>query len=371
MSDGATSDYVGAWHRTACILCSINCGLEVRIDGPTIARVRGDKAHPASEGYTCEKGLRIDHYQNGPHRLTTPAAPPPRRHVRGDRLGHRDRRGRRSASATSSPSTAATRSCSTAAAVRATTSAAGTAARRARRSASATRRTPSPRRRPASSGSTASCSAARAATPRATTSTPRSPCSGARTRGSRTAFPQARRILKEIANDPARTLIVVDPRRTESADLADIHLRPRPGGDAHLLAAMLAILVDDGLLGRRLVGRARQRARRVASPTSARSTSPTRAPRRESTRPTFAAPPRAIGTATGGVSIFEDLGIQMAPHSTLNSYLEKLLVLLTGNLGVPGGMNLHSHFASLGGRRRRPTARAAARRRHPSPVTGS
>ena len=58
------------WHATACVLCSINCGLEVRIDGPTITRVRGDKAHPGSQGYTCEKGLRIDHYQNGPHRLT-------------------------------------------------------------------------------------------------------------------------------------------------------------------------------------------------------------------------------------------------------------------------------------------------------------
>src|SRR5690606_11742495 len=28
-------------------------------------RVRGDKAHPASQGYTCEKALRLDHYQNG------------------------------------------------------------------------------------------------------------------------------------------------------------------------------------------------------------------------------------------------------------------------------------------------------------------
>jgi len=46
-------------------------------------------------------------------------------------------------------------------------------------------------------------------------------------------------------------------------------------------------------------------------------------------------------------SVFEDLGIQMAPHSTLNSYLEKLVVLLTGNLGTPGGMNLHSHFVAL------------------------
>ena len=41
------------WHPTACVLCSINCGLEVRIDGPTITRVRGDKAHPGSRGYTC------------------------------------------------------------------------------------------------------------------------------------------------------------------------------------------------------------------------------------------------------------------------------------------------------------------------------
>ena len=60
------------WHPSACILCSINCGIEVKVDGPTIARVRGDKAHPSSEGYTCEKALRLDHYQNGPHRLTTP-----------------------------------------------------------------------------------------------------------------------------------------------------------------------------------------------------------------------------------------------------------------------------------------------------------
>ena len=35
-------------------------------------------------------------------------------------------------------------------------------------------------------------------------------------------FPRARTILKEVANDPDRTLVVVDPRRTESAELADI-----------------------------------------------------------------------------------------------------------------------------------------------------
>src|SRR5215210_8577834 len=65
----------GGWESTACILCYINCGIEVRRggeDGRRFERIRGDKAHPASQGYTCEKALRLDHYQNGRHRLTTP-----------------------------------------------------------------------------------------------------------------------------------------------------------------------------------------------------------------------------------------------------------------------------------------------------------
>src|ERR1700704_3355112 len=63
------------WAATACILCSVNCGIEVRLggdDGRRFERVRGNKLHPGSLGYTCEKALRLDHYQNGRHRLTTP-----------------------------------------------------------------------------------------------------------------------------------------------------------------------------------------------------------------------------------------------------------------------------------------------------------
>ncbi|MDH5289005.1 MAG: molybdopterin-dependent oxidoreductase, partial [Acidimicrobiia bacterium] len=61
-----------SWHTTACVLCSNNCGVEVRLDGRTISRVRGNKRHVGSKGYTCEKALRIDHYQNARSRLTTP-----------------------------------------------------------------------------------------------------------------------------------------------------------------------------------------------------------------------------------------------------------------------------------------------------------
>ena len=159
-------------------------------------------------------------------------------------------------------------------------------------------------------------------------------------------FPQARRVLKAIANDPDRTMIVVDPRRTESADLADIHLRPLPGGDAHLLAALLKILATEYAattwLGDNANGLAELRAHLDAVDIAA-SCSKAGVPEAQ-VREAAA----VIGRATGGVSIFEDLGIQMAPHSTLNSYLEKLVVLLTGNFGVKGGMNLHTRFASLG-----------------------
>ena len=63
------------WQPTACILCECNCGIEVRLGGESgtrFERIRGDKAHPASKGYTCEKALRLDHYQHSPGRLTSP-----------------------------------------------------------------------------------------------------------------------------------------------------------------------------------------------------------------------------------------------------------------------------------------------------------
>ena len=55
------------WRKSACILCESNCGIEIRLgeDGRTFDRTRGDRDHPASRGYTCEKPLGLDYYQNG------------------------------------------------------------------------------------------------------------------------------------------------------------------------------------------------------------------------------------------------------------------------------------------------------------------
>src|SRR4051812_7794110 len=60
------------WNPTACILCECNCGIEVQVEGRSLARIRGDKSHPASKGYTCNKAFRLDRYQNGRDRLTSP-----------------------------------------------------------------------------------------------------------------------------------------------------------------------------------------------------------------------------------------------------------------------------------------------------------
>ena len=43
-------------------------------------------------------------------------------------------------------------------------------------------------------------------------------------------------------------MIVIDPRRTETADLADFFLQVRPGTDAFVLSAMLGVLVQEDLV---------------------------------------------------------------------------------------------------------------------------
>jgi anaerobic selenocysteine-containing dehydrogenase len=70
-----TESTASPWKSFACILCECNCGLEVQLggdDGRRFVRFRGDKKHPASRGYACEKPHRLDYYQNGRDRLTKP-----------------------------------------------------------------------------------------------------------------------------------------------------------------------------------------------------------------------------------------------------------------------------------------------------------
>ncbi|NCA01562.1 MAG: molybdopterin oxidoreductase family protein, partial [Sphingomonadaceae bacterium] len=60
------------WHPTACMICSMNCGIEVQTEGERITRVRPDQNHHVTKGYVCEKAQRMDAYQQGRDRLSSP-----------------------------------------------------------------------------------------------------------------------------------------------------------------------------------------------------------------------------------------------------------------------------------------------------------
>jgi anaerobic selenocysteine-containing dehydrogenase len=170
---------------------------------------------------------------------------------------------------------------------------------------------------------------------------------------------RARVVLKEIAKDPERKMIVIDPRLTETAKLADIHLQVRPGTDAWLLSAMVGVLVQEQLcdldfLAEHASGYQEAMSAFAATPVAdfcARCGVEEELVR-EATR--------LVAAASRAASI-EDLGVQMNRHSTLVSYLHRLLVFLTGNIGKPGTHYVPSglvNFFSGEVRRRSPVAGA-------------
>ncbi|WP_338898396.1 molybdopterin oxidoreductase family protein [Streptomyces sp. TG1A-60] len=58
-------------------------------------------------------------------------------------------------------------------------------------------------------------------------------------------MPPALRYLTEL-RDNGGTLIVIDPRRTRTAEQADLHLAPRPGSDLALALGLLHLIVAEG-----------------------------------------------------------------------------------------------------------------------------
>ncbi|MFA5653725.1 MAG: molybdopterin-dependent oxidoreductase, partial [Desulfomonilia bacterium] len=63
---------MGQWRKTGCVLCAQNCGLEVLVENNRIVKVKGDRENPRSRGYVCRKGLNITYHQHHAQRLTHP-----------------------------------------------------------------------------------------------------------------------------------------------------------------------------------------------------------------------------------------------------------------------------------------------------------
>ncbi|CAM4462282.1 Assimilatory nitrate reductase catalytic subunit [Mycobacterium basiliense] len=329
------------WQPTACILCECNCGIVVQVEDGRLARIRGDKAHPASQGYTCNKALRLDHYQNNRGRLTSPLRRRPDgtyeeidwdtaiveiaegfKHIRdvygGDKIFYYGGggQGNHLGGAYSGAFLKALGS-------------------RYRSNALAQEKTGE--------------------------AWVDGQLYGGHTRGEfehaevsvfigknpwmSQSFPRARVVLNEIAKDPARSMIVVDPVVTDTAKMADFHLRVRPGTDAWCIAALAAVLVQESLCDEQFLTEhvhGADAVRAVLGEIPVGDYAQHCGVDEELLR----AAARRIGTA-GSVSVFEDLGIQQAPNSTVCSYLNKMLWILTGNFAKKGGQHLHSSFAPL------------------------
>jgi anaerobic selenocysteine-containing dehydrogenase len=58
--------------RSFCRLCNAMCGIVVHVDGDRVVKVAGDPDHPFSEGYTCPKGRALPAVHHDPARLDEP-----------------------------------------------------------------------------------------------------------------------------------------------------------------------------------------------------------------------------------------------------------------------------------------------------------
>jgi formate dehydrogenase len=353
------------WRRTACILCECNCGLEVQLDaeGKHFTKIRGDRAHPASQGYACEKAHRVDYYQNGPDRVTAPLRRRPDgtfeqidwdtaiREVAAKLMQLRDTHGGDTifyfgggGQGNHLPGGYGAGTMRSLGAIY-------------RSNALAQEKTGEFWVNGRMLGTPVRGDFEHAEVALFVGKNPY------QSHG----MPRARVTLKEIAKDPARTLIVIDPRRSETAELADVHLQVKPGRDAWLLAAMLGVLVQEGLLAHPWLAEHAVGVDEVAT--------------------AFRAVPVAAYCAIAGVdetlvrqttrriaaaksvAVAEDLGIQMNRHSTLNSYLEKLLWVLTGNFAKEGAQYSPAMLVNLASSS--PDGSAGAKPRRVSPVVGA
>src|SRR5512139_2516950 len=331
------------WQKTSCVLCFNNCGLEVITESNKIVKVRGDKENPRSQGYVCRKGANVAYFQNDPERLRFPL-----KHV-GDRFERIS-----------------------------WDKALDEIANRIKEIVG----THGPRSVAYMGGGGQGCHFETAFGLRFLnglgSKNHYSPLAQELTgffwvngkafgRQYMHSFPDIQgsdflvfwganpMVSHDIPNAPAALhnkkkepgflMAVVDPRVTETAKLADIHLRLRPGTDALLFKAMIKILLTEGLVAKDYL------AARVDGFEAIRSwfdDVDVKDNCRVCGLDVDAVRDFTRLFATRKTALRSDLGILMGRHSTLNSYLELILLTLTGRIGMQGGNVFLGHLMPMG-----------------------
>ena len=349
---------VSEWKSSCCVLCSVNCGIRVQVGGDNnreLIKIKGDEDHPGSRGYLCNKASRLNHYINSRDRILHPLKRNPQggfdeitwdeaiseiarklTHVRdthgGDKIFYYGGGGQ----GNHTPGLYS----------RSTSSALGI---RYRSNALAQEKT----------GEFWVCNEMFGGWPHPDFEH----CDLAVFIGKNPwhshGFQRARATLREINKDPSRKIIVIDPKRTETADLADLHLAVKPARDAWLLAAIAATIVqremfDAAFITERVSGQ--EALFEILQDIDAEEFAGIAGVSMDQVRQAA-----EMIVDADRVSVLEDLGVQMNRHSTLVSYLQRLMWILTGNFGRQGTNYLPLAFGAIGNGRRAGT----------TPVTGA
>ncbi|MBP1718313.1 MAG: anaerobic dehydrogenase, typically selenocysteine-containing [Deltaproteobacteria bacterium] len=331
------------WKKTSCVLCAQNCGLEVIGQGSKILKVRADRENPRSRGFICRKGANIAFFQNNPDRLKYPLK---RVGSRFERISWRQALDEIAAKIKEIREIHGPRSL-------AYMGGGGQGCHFQLLFAL-------PLLRGLGSYNYYSALAQEhtglfwvegKAFGRQNMHT--SPdvdgsdffvCWGSNPMVSN-RFPRAPLVIRNKKTESGFLLGVVDPRKTETAKLADIHLQLRPGTDALLLKAVIKILLAEGLWARDYVTAHVNGFEEIRGWFDDVDV--------EENCRLCELDPEAVRKftrllATRKTAIRSDLGAYMGRHSTLNSYLELILLSLTGRIGARGGNVFPGHLAGGG-----------------------
>lgn len=151
--------------------------------------------------------------------------------------------------------------------------------------------------------------------------------------------------LRQFKKD-GKTLYVIDPRVSETARKADTHIAHKPGSDIFLLSAMVAMVIQNNWYQKDFVEK-----NVVASEEFFRYFRAVdidaMCQQAEVERSTIEAMVKDYCQAEKG-SLFWDTGIEWIPHTTMVSWLSRTLVVLTDNYGRVGGNTLRPGFMADG-----------------------
>ncbi|RZS33856.1 anaerobic selenocysteine-containing dehydrogenase [Herbihabitans rhizosphaerae] len=162
--------------------------------------------------------------------------------------------------------------------------------------------------------------------------------------GSLMTVPDFAKRRKELRDRGGR-MVVFDPRRTETAKIADEHHFVRPGTDAVLLLAMLHTIFDEGLVSSAsyVDGLAEVRAA-VADFTPDRAASVTGVPAGDIRRIA-----REFATAPAA-ACYGRVGLSTQRFGGVAQWAVQLMNIVTGNLDRPGGTMLTTPAVDIVGR---------------------